>query len=127
VALLFFLRRLFSVVYLMSHPAVPLWLKALPVLAVVYLIFPRDLVPDFFRFPFGIFDDLFVVGLLLGIFINKGWDYVDRDGKRKDDSIDTDFQVLGRDGPASNGRRAYEDPAKAPEDDRPPRSDLRSR
>ena len=37
------LRRLLTVVYLMTHRAVPLHLKALPVLALIYLLFPRDL------------------------------------------------------------------------------------
>jgi uncharacterized membrane protein YkvA (DUF1232 family) len=92
VAFLFFLRRITSVAYLMQHPAVPTRLKALPVIAFVYLIFPRDLIIDFR--PFGVMDDLIVVGILLSIFINKGWRYVADYDKGKSESIDADFQVL---------------------------------
>ncbi|MDA1173447.1 MAG: DUF1232 domain-containing protein [Chloroflexi bacterium] len=131
-AFLFFLRRIFSVAYLMRHPAVPRRLKALPIFAFVYLIFPRDLIIDFR--PFGMMDDLIVVTVLLSIFINKGQQAVADYEKGKSDSIDADFQVLmheeGRatDGPPSS------DPSSpgpdAPDPDEPgddtPHEDLRS-
>jgi uncharacterized membrane protein YkvA (DUF1232 family) len=95
VAFLFFLRRIASVSYLMSHPAVPRRLRALPIIAFIYLIFPRDLIVDFRMF--GVFDDLIVVSILLSIFIRKGWAYVEGYNEKRSDSIDADFQVLMRD------------------------------
>jgi uncharacterized membrane protein YkvA (DUF1232 family) len=123
-AFLFFLRRIFSVGYLMSQPAVPRWLKGLPVIAFVYLIFPRDLIIDFH--PFGVMDDLVVVGVLLTIFINRGSGYVARYDRGKGDAIDVDFQVLVREEACSTG-----DPsAPAPDPDTPaddtPNENLRS-
>ena len=52
-AMFLLLRRLLTVVYLMTHPVVPVRLKALPLLAFLYLVFPRDLWFDFraLRFP----------------------------------------------------------------------------
>jgi hypothetical protein len=76
----------------MQHPAVPARLKALPAIAFVYLIFPRDLILDLR--PFGMLDDMVVVSILLGIFVNKGWQYVGLYDKGKSDAIDADFQVL---------------------------------
>jgi uncharacterized membrane protein YkvA (DUF1232 family) len=92
VAFFFLLRRIFSVAHLMQHPAVPTRLKALPVIAFIYLIFPRDLILDLR--PFGVLDDMVVLSILLGIFINKGRQYVGLYDKGKSDAIDADFQVL---------------------------------
>ena len=100
-AFLFFLRRIFSVGYLMSHAAVPRRLKALPVIALLYLILPRDLIIDFH--PFGVMDDLIVVAVLLTIFINKGFGYVSHYDKDKGNAIDADFQVLTRQRESSTG------------------------
>ncbi len=38
--------------------------KWLTVIAVVYLVFPRDLIPDFFGRGLGLLDDLLLIGLL---------------------------------------------------------------
>ena len=130
VALFFVIRRLFSVVYLMSHPAVPVRLKVLPIFAFIYFIFPRDLIFDF-RPGIGHLDDLVVIGVCLGFFINRGWRYVLEEQKRKEDSILADFEVLDRvdDAHPHDGHVDEEprwDPADAPEDDRPPTEDLRN-
>jgi len=92
VALFAFLRRLASVVYLMTHPDVPLRLKTLPVLALAYVVFPRDLFLDFR--PFGLIDDVIVVTLLLGIFTSRGWYHIERAKKGKDDAIPAAFEVV---------------------------------
>ena len=113
-----FIRRLFSAVYLISHPAVPLRLKLLPVLAFAYLVFPRDLMPDWIRV-FGLIDDVIVITILFGIFTKRALKYVVADERRKKDSIDVDFEVLGRVDPDA-------EPGTAPEDDRPPQDDIRS-
>ena len=94
-ALFFFLRRLFSVVYLMTHHAVPTRLKLLPIIAVAYFMSPRDLIPDFVPF-IGRLDDLIVIGVLLAIFTTKGWQHVLREQKGKADAIPVEYEVLNR-------------------------------
>jgi uncharacterized membrane protein YkvA (DUF1232 family) len=129
-ALFLFLRRFLSVAYLITHPAVPKRLKALPALAFVYLIFPRDLIFDFRAF--GYFEDVIVVTLLLGIFSARAWRYVGNDKKRKSDAIVVDYEVLDRaDGSTPNGTGADGTSEPAPDDaadvdaDGAPRSDIR--
>lgn len=130
-AFLFFLRRITSVAFLMSHPAVPTRLKALPIIAFVYLIFPRDLIIDFRLF--GVLDDFVVVSVLLSIFISKGWAYVDGYNEKRSGSIDADFQVLMQEEGHSSGAQgaadadpAPESPTDDPADDDTPHEDLRS-
>ena len=113
--MLLLLRRLFTVVYLMTHRAVPLRLKALPVLALIYLLFPRDLWFDFRAF--GLIDDLIVGGLLIGTFVNKGWNYVTNAQRQRDDTIPAEFRVIDEDDAPSAGGAQDADGA--------PSSDLR--
>ena len=127
-ALFLFLRRFASVVYLMTHPDVPLRLKVLPVIAVVYLFLPRDLIIDF-RFPFGLIDDFIVVAVLLGIFTNRGWHHIDAAKKRKDGAIPAEFQVIEPDGdPAPDAPpdpNAPTEPDAQRDPEKPPTSDIR--
>jgi len=118
VALLMLIRRLFSAVYLIKHRAVPLRLKLLPALAVLYVLSPRDLVPDFIR-GFGLIDDIIVTSTLFGIFTTRAMKYVLTNERRRKNSIDADFEVLGR-------VDADLDPDTRPEDDCSPEDDLRS-
>ena len=90
-----FLRRLLSVVYLMTHPAVPVHLKVLPVLAFIYLVFPRDLWFDFRAF--GFLDDFIVGGLFIGTFVNKGWARVLEAQRKRDETIPAEFRVINED------------------------------
>ena len=118
-ALFIFLQRIKSIWPLMQHPAVPKRLKALPVAAFIYLIFPRDIIFDYRVL--GVFDDVLVVSLLLGIFVSKATRYVNAEEKEKSDAIDAEFKVLmqkehgGDDGAPPHGD--YEDGT--------PRDDLR--
>lgn len=111
-AMFLLLRRLLTVVYLMTHRAVPVHLKALPVLALIYLLFPRDLWFDFRAF--GLLDDLIVGGLLIGTFVNKGWNHVLTAERKHDDTIPADFRVIDEDD-ASSANDA--DPDEAPTSD----------
>ena len=122
-AMLLLLRRLLTVVYLMTHRAVPLHLKALPVLALIYLLFPRDLWFDFRAF--GLLDDLIVGGLLIGTFVNKGWNHVLNAQRQRDDTIPAEFRVVdGEDAPSEED--ASSATTDAPHDaDGAPSSDLR--
>jgi len=121
-ALFYFVRRLMSVVYLMTHPAVPFWLKTLPVIAFLYLIFPRDLFFDFRAF--GHVDDFIVITVLLGIFTTKAARYVISEQKHKDGAIPVEFEVLDRtDAPPRADDEAPNDDAGHDED--PPTHDLR--
>ena len=116
------LRRLLTVVYLMTHPAVPFHLKVLPLLAFIYLVFPRDLWFDYRAF--GFLDDFIVGGLLVGTFINKGWQRVLTAQRQRDDTIPADFRVLNDDDPsAADG--ASSAASDAHDGDGAPTSDLR--
>ena len=113
-----FLRRLLSVVYLMTHPAVPMRLKVLPILAFIYLAFPRDLWFDFRAF--GFLDDFIVGGLLIGTFVNKGWIRVQAAQKQRDDTIPAEFRVIDEDGNAPSSEDAPSDEGVSSGDDTPP-------
>ena len=120
-AMLLLLRRLLTVVYLMTHRAVPLHLKALPVLALIYLLFPRDLWFDFRAF--GLLDDLIVGGLLIGTFVNKGWNHVMTAERKRDDTIPAEFRVVDEDAaPSVDGAPSAEG---GQDEDGAPKSDLR--
>ena len=113
-----FLRRLLSVVYLMTHPAVPMRLKVLPILAFIYLAFPRDLWFDFRAF--GFLDDFIVGGLLIGTFVNKGWTRVQAAQKQRDDTIPAEFRVIDEDGNPPSSEDASSDEGVSSGDDAPP-------
>ena len=120
--LLFFIRRMMSVVYLMKHPAVPKRLKVLPILAVAYFLLPRDLLMDFR--PFGHLDDLIVITVLLNIFAAKAAPYVNPRRKEKPEAIPVDFEVkerVGADGDSASARSEGGEPPS----DAPPETDLR--
>lgn len=124
--MLLLLRRLFTVVYLMTHPAVPVRLKVLPVLALAYLLFPRDLWFDFRAF--GLIDDLIVGGLFIGTFVSKGWKHVLSAKRERDDTIPAEFRVIDEDAPPTEDAPSAEGapPTDAPHDaDGAPSSDLR--
>lgn len=119
-ALFAFLKRLRTVAYLMSHPAVSLLLKALPIAAIAYVIFPRDLLFDFRIF--GYLDDVVVVGLLLGFFTSKGAEQVTKAQKAKEEALPADFVVLNDDKPPEpdDASDEAEEPVREP-----PRADIR--
>jgi len=57
---------------LLLDPRVPIWLKAIPVLGIVYLLSPLDLAPEFLvpvLGPLVVVDDLFVLLLALRVFV----------------------------------------------------------
>ena len=120
-----FLRRLLSVVYLMTHPAVPVHLKVLPVLAFIYLVFPRDLWFDFRAF--GFLDDFIVGGLFIGTFVNKGWARVLEAQRKRDETIPAEFRVINEDDAPSAEDTPPDTPhdTDAPDADGAPSSDLR--
>ena len=112
-----------SVVYLMKHPAVPKRLKLLPILAVAYFLFPRDLLMDFR--PFGHLDDLIVITVLLNIFVAKAAPYIDPRKKEKIEAIPVDFEVKERvDADSAAGAAAGGEGASA-DAEAPPKTDLR--
>ena len=120
--LFIFLQRIKSIWPLMQHPAVPKRLKALPIAAFIYLMFPRDIIFDY-RFP-GAIDDILVVTLLLGLFVSKATPYVIAKDKEKSDSIDAEFKVLMREEHGADAPDADHDHPADP-DDGTPNDDLR--
>ncbi len=53
---------------LIRDPEVPWWLKAIPALAVIYLISPYDLIPDFLFPGIGEIDDIAVLVFAVSLF-----------------------------------------------------------
>ncbi len=62
-------RQVRLIVELMRDNRVPLWMRAIPIVGVVYLISPVELLPDFALLPFGILDDLVVIVACLTVFM----------------------------------------------------------
>ena len=93
---LILLRRMLSVVYLMTHPAVPYKLRALPVIALVYFLWPRDLFFDYR--PFGFVDDLVIGFILLAVFTARAWPYALKADHRKEEmrkeAVKVEFKVV---------------------------------
>jgi len=58
---------------LLTHTSTPFYIKSVAIMAVIYLLSPLDMVPDWLA-GFGIVDDIVVVSLLLGFvvrFLNR--------------------------------------------------------
>ena len=115
--LLSLLRRLQMVAYFMRRPDVPAALKALPVLAFAYFVFPRDLMLDLRAF--GLIDDFIVAGLLLGVFLSKAAERVARSEKSRQEAVPADYVVLGDEKQPPAGEGGGEGAA-------PPGDDIRS-
>ena len=113
-----FIRRILATFYLITKPAVPFRLKLLPLAAFVYLMLPRDLLPDYVR-GLGLIDDVVITTVVFGIFTTKALKHIAADERRRKNSIDVDFEVLGR-------VNSHEDPDMTPVDDRPPTDDIRN-
>ena len=87
----------FRVVYFMFHPAVPLWLKLLVPLALLYVVWPFDILRDVIPV-LGWVDDLVVLLVAFRLFTALGGRYVARGDtrRRKPDgpTMETTYQVL---------------------------------
>ena len=103
----FLLGRVSRLVYLMRHPAVPFWLKLLPVVAVAYVIFPNDFFRDFIPVV-GYLDDTWVFIMLMSLFMIVGGWYASRTPKRHENTITTTYEVLDPD------REDKDDPKEGP-------------
>jgi uncharacterized membrane protein YkvA (DUF1232 family) len=114
-ALFFFLRRLLSVGYLMTHPGVPFRLKLLPIIAVIYFLIPRDVFFDYRQL--GFLDDFIIGTFLLGSFTSRAVGYLSGEKRAKEEAVKVDFKVLDEDD---------ENPDEPPTDgDEPSSEDLR--
>ncbi|MEE8519536.1 MAG: DUF1232 domain-containing protein [Dehalococcoidia bacterium] len=112
----------------MTHPDVPLRLKLLPVVAVVYFVLPRDLFFDYR--PFGFLDDFIIGSILLGAFTSKATKYLDREKRAKEEAVKVEFKVIDEDAEEDGkGEQAESSQAghgdEPPQDQEPPKEDLR--
>ena len=82
---------------LRGNPRVPLWVKLLLPIGFLYLVVPRDLVPDFIPGA-GLLDDALVLGLLLygSSKLAKRFPLEGRDLRHRD-AIEGDYKVLDDD------------------------------
>ena len=62
-------RQVRLIVELMRDKRVPIWMRAIPIVGVIYLFSPIELLPDFALLPFGILDDLVVIIACLTVFM----------------------------------------------------------
>ena len=84
--------KLISIGYLIFNKSIPLRYKVLPVLGMLYFIFPRDLIMDLSVF--GLLDDALVFFALVSIFVSKSSSYLREKSNKKDHSIPiTDFEI----------------------------------
>lgn len=81
---------------------VPMDKKIWPLLAIVYLISPVDILPDPIL-GLGIMDDVAFIGLILCFMSRILKDYAEKQGiqsrKRDSDTIDVDYEVIDEDKP----------------------------
>ncbi|HKZ82526.1 MAG TPA: DUF1232 domain-containing protein [Anaerolineae bacterium] len=54
---------------LMRDSRVPIWMRLIPLVGIVYLLSPIELMPDIALLPFGLIDDLVVIIICLTIFL----------------------------------------------------------
>jgi len=89
---------------LLMSSKVPMWTKLVPLLALAYVIFPMDFLPDFFPV-LGQVDDLSVVLLLLWAFMQLVPKQVVSEVRGDDKMVDGEYKVLDDDhqaGPSGN-------------------------
>ena len=76
-AFTYLMSQMTRVVYLMRHPRVPWCLKVVPVLGVLYVVFPTDLLRDSVPVV-GQIDDFWVVVMTMGVFLSLGTYFANR-------------------------------------------------
>lgn len=79
---------------LMRHPEVPLVLKLIPVVAILYVLSPVDLVPDV-ALGLGQLDDLAILLIALRVFIQLAppGALSDAEGKKDEATVTTTYRV----------------------------------
>lgn len=84
----------------LSDFRVPMNKKIWPLLALIYLISPVDILPDPIL-GLGIMDDVAFIGLILSFMSRILKDYAEKQGtqssKRDSDTIDVDYEVIDED------------------------------
>jgi uncharacterized membrane protein YkvA (DUF1232 family) len=92
----FLFRRAVRLVYLLRHPSVPFWLKLIPFVAIIYVIFPHDFLKDFVPV-IGWIDDFWVFTLSIGGFLTAGSRYASRGNDPNGNTITTTYSVVESD------------------------------
>lgn len=92
------IASLLRMIYLMIHPRVPLKVKLIPIIGILYLFWPRDILMDF-TFAIGFFDDLIVLMLLTSIFVKMASRKLNQrqDPKNGTKVVDAKYQVISKD------------------------------
>ena len=62
-------RQAQLIVRLMRDSSVPIWMRSIPLIGLIYLVSPIELLPDISLFPFGLLDDFVVIVVCLTIFM----------------------------------------------------------
>ncbi len=85
------LRRIWRV---MRDPRTPGWLKMLPLLALIYILSPIDLLPDLAIPGIGSLDDLIILLLALRMLIDLAPGEERRPPSKREDVIEATYRVL---------------------------------
>jgi uncharacterized membrane protein YkvA (DUF1232 family) len=83
---------------LFFSPKVPMWVKTVPLLALAYVIFPFDFLPDFFP-GIGQLDDLTVLLVFMWAFLQLCPAEVVRDVRGDGNVVDASYKVVKDDAP----------------------------
>ena len=95
------IQTLYLTIKLFFSPKVPLWTKIVPIVALAYLVFPLDFLPDFVP-GLGQVDDLTVLLVFLWAFLQLVPQDVVREVRGDHNVVDADFKVVKDDAtPAS--------------------------
>ena len=78
---------------LIRDPRVPLWMKAIPVLAVAYVLSPIDLIPDFI-IGLGQLDDLGLIFGAMRLFESVTPDYVVAEHRKELDRRNKPLEII---------------------------------
>ncbi len=85
------LRRIWR---LMRDPRTPGWLKLLPLLALIYILSPVDLLPDLMIPGIGALDDLVLLLLVLRVLLDLAPAEEQPASHRRDEVIEATYRVL---------------------------------
>lgn len=85
------LRRIWRA---MRDPRTPGWLKTLPLLALIYVLSPIDLLPDLMIPGIGALEDLLIMLLALRMLLDLAPEEDQRPPSKREDVVEATYRVL---------------------------------
>tara|TARA_Y100000994_G_C15661937_1_gene429862 strand:+ start:886 stop:1185 length:300 start_codon:yes stop_codon:yes gene_type:complete len=82
---------------LFFNKTIPLKLKLIPLLGIIYLILPLDFLPDFIPL-LGWIDDIFIIGLSIIFFLTKAFPYLNKKNDSQNHNVvEGEYKVIDDD------------------------------